>query len=210
MQVTNCKTWISIVGAIAGIVVFLSAGAAPPHPQALQPAVQELVFSVDATQSKIHYAVDTTLHTVHGTFNLKNGAIRMDSGSGKASGEIIVYVTSGDSGNSSRDEKMHKEVLESTKYPDLTFRPKQVDGKVALSGPSDVKIQGILSLHGGEHDLTVPVHAEINGDRWKGNAKFRVPFIQWGLKDPSSFLLKVKPNVDIELELSGSWKPSTQ
>ncbi len=210
MRVTSWKTWISIVGAIAGIVVFLSASAAPPHSQALQPAVQELSFTLDPSQSKVHYSVDTTLHTVHGTFNLKNGAIRMDSGSGKASGEMVVYATSGDSGNSSRDEKMHKEVLESTKYPDVGFQPKQVDGKVALSGPSDVKIHGTLSLHGGEHDLMVPVHIEINGDRWKGIAKFQVPFIQWGLKDPSSFLLKVKPNVEIELELSGSCKLSAQ
>jgi hypothetical protein len=71
-----------------------------------------------------------------------------------------------------------------------------------------VKLHGVFSLHGGDHDLVVPVHAEISGDHWKGSAKFEVPYIQWGLKDPSNFLLKVKPNVDIELELAGSLKAS--
>jgi hypothetical protein len=151
--------------------------------------------------------VDSTLHAVQGTFNLKSGILRIDA-TGKASGEIIVYATSGDSNNSSRDEKMRKVVLESSKYAEIVFSPTLLEGKLALSGPSDVKLHGVLSLHGGDHDLIVPVRAEIAGDQWKGSTKFQVPYIQWGLKDPSNFLLKMKPNVEIELELAGSLKPS--
>jgi polyisoprenoid-binding protein YceI len=204
MRVRGWKAWSITAGAIAGIAVFLSASAAPPSPQALQAATQELVLTLDQSQSKVHYMVDSTLHTVHGTFNLKSGVLRIDPATGKAGGEVIVYATSGDSGNSSRDEKMHKTVLESAKYNEIVFRPTSVDGKLAVSGPSDVKLHGVFSLHGSDHDLVVPVHAEITGDHWKGATKFQVPYIQWGLKDPSNFLLKVKPNVDIELELAGS------
>ncbi len=207
MQVTGWKAWSITAGAIAGIAVFLSASAAPPR-QALEAPTQQLVFSLDQSQSKVHYTVDSTLHTVHGTFNLKSGILRIDPATGKADGEIIVYATSGDSGNSSRDEKMHKAVLESAKYSEIVFQPTLMDGKPALSGTSDVKLHGVFSLHGGDHDLVVPVHAEITGDHWKGCAKFQVPYIQWGLKDPSNFLLKVKPNVDIDLELAGSLKSS--
>ena len=205
MRVTGWKAWSITAGAIAGIAVFLSASAAPPR-QALEAPTQQLVFSLDQSQSKVHYTVDSTLHTVHGTFNLKSGILRIDPATGKADGEIIVYATSGDSGNSSRDEKMHKAVLESAKYSEIVFKPTLMDGKPALSGTSDVELHGVFSLHGGDHDLVVPVHAEITGDHWKGSAKFQVPYIQWGLKDPSNFLLKVKPNVDIDLELAGSLK----
>jgi polyisoprenoid-binding protein YceI len=208
MRITAGRAWGVTAGAIAGIAVFLSASAAPPRRQALQTSTQELVFSLDQSQSKVHYMVDSTLHPVHGTFNLKSGILRMDPTTGKASGEIIVYATSGDSNNSSRDEKMHKVVLESSKYSEIVFRPTMLDGKLALSGPSDVQLHGVLSLHGGDHDLIVPVRVEIAGDQWKGSTRFQVPFIQWGLKDPSNFLLKVKPNVDIELGLAGSLKPA--
>jgi polyisoprenoid-binding protein YceI len=208
MRVTGWKAWSITTGAIAGIAVFLSASAAPPRPQALQPSTQELVLSLDQSQSKVHYTVDSTLHTVHGTFNLKSGILRIDPATGKAAGEIIVYATSGDSDNSSRDEKMHKVVLESSKYSEIVFRPTLLDGKLAASGPSDVKLHGMFSLHGADHDLVVSVHAEIAGDHWKASTKFQVPYIQWGLKDPSNFLLKVKPNVDIELKLAGSLPPS--
>ena len=208
MRVKGWKAWSITASAIAGMTVFLSVSAAPPIPQAVQTVTQEVVLSLDQSQSKVHYIVDSTLHTVHGTFNLKSGTVRIDPATGKAGGEIVVYGTSGDSGNSSRDEKMHKEVLETKKYPEVVFRPTQVEGQVALSGPSDVHLRGVLSLHGGDHDLVVPVHAELIGDRWKGTTSFQVPYIQWGMKDPSNFLLKVKPNVAIELELVGSLKLS--
>jgi len=208
----RAKDWKSLgigAAAIAGLAVLLSASAAPPrmpieHPAAATPL--ELSLIVDPGQSKVHWTVDSTLHTVHGTFAVKSGALHFDPETGKASGEIVVLATSGDSNNSSRDEKMHKLVLESAKYPDAAFRPTQVEGKVAASGNSDVQLHGIFLLHGSEHELSVPVHAELGSGKWRGTAKFEVPYIQWGLKDPSNWLLKVKPAVEVDLELAGAWK----
>jgi polyisoprenoid-binding protein YceI len=208
MPVSEWKAWSVNAGAIAGIAVFLSASAAPLHSQVTKPATEDVVLSLDQSQCKVYFTVDSTLHTVHGTFNLKNGFLRVDPATGKAAGEIVVSASSGDSGNGSRDAKMHNEVLESKQYPEVNFKPTQVEGKFALAGPSDVKLHGVFSLHGGTHELVVPVHAEISGDRWKGTSKFQVPYVQWGMKDPSSFLLKVKSNVEIELELAGPWKLS--
>ena len=83
-----------------------------------------------------------------------------------------------------------------------------MEGKVSRPGSSDVKLKGILSIHGAEHEITAQVHAEFTADRWKGTSKFDVPYVQWGVKDPSNFLLKVKPVVNVELEMSGEVKPS--
>ena len=209
MRLTGWKSiWIGGTLLVV-LTVFLSAIAAPPtmHVVPSGPsAASELSLTVDPGQSQVHWTVDSTLHTVHGTFAVKSGALHFDPETGKAGGEIVVLATSGDSGNSSRDEKMHKLVLESAKYPDATFRPTQVEGKVATSGNSDVQLHGVFLLHGGEHDLTVPVHAELGNGKWNAKAKFEVPYIQWGLKDPSNWLLKVKPAVQVDLELAGGWK----
>ena len=68
----------------------------------------------------------------------------------------------------------------------------------------DVQLHGKFLLHGSEHEITVPVHAELTANHWKGSAKFSVPYIAWGLKSPNTFLLKADPAVEIELELSGT------
>lgn len=201
MQVTSWRSAVVAAGGILGITVLLAASPSPPH--AAQ-ATGEITLELDPAQTKVHYTVDSTLHTVHGTFNLKQGTVQFDAETGKAGGEIVVYATSGDSGNSSRDERMHKEILETAKYPDAIFRPRQIEGTVARSGASDVKLQGLMLLHGGEHEVVATVHAELAGDHWKGTAKFDVPYIQWGIKDPSNWLLKVKPVATVELDMAGS------
>jgi polyisoprenoid-binding protein YceI len=187
---------------------FLALVTASAWPQTPQPEPQtnpiNVTLNLDVAQSKLHWTCDSTLHTVHGTFNLKRGVVKFDPTTGSASGEIAVYATSGDSGNDSRDKKMHDEILESARYPEVIFRPTKIEGKVAVPGTSEVQLQGKFLLHGSEHDLVVPVHAELTGDHWKGSAKFSVPYIQWGLKSPNTFLLKAAPVVDIELELSGT------
>jgi polyisoprenoid-binding protein YceI len=206
MRVTGWKSVVAAAGGIIGIAVLLSASPAPPMPQAAQTSAQEIALELDPAQSKVHFTVDSSLHTVHGTFALKSGAMHFDPESGKAGGEILVYATSGESGNDSRDRRMHKEILETAKYPDAIFRPAQIEGAVARSGNSDVKLRGVILLHGQEHEVVAVVHAELTGDRWKGTAKFDVPYVAWGIKDPSNWVFKVKPVVHVELEMTGPTK----
>ena len=134
--------------------------------------------------------------------------MRVHPATGKATGEIIVDATSGSSGNDGRDRKMHREVLESSRYTDIVFRPDRVEGKIARQGISIVQVHGAFVLHGSEHEMTVPVQAELDANHWTASSKFNVPFIDWGLKNPSTFLLKVNHAVEIELELKGSLKES--
>jgi polyisoprenoid-binding protein YceI len=203
-----------MIFAAAMAVNLLTRPAAQTRAVASQPSVsqqatpQQFTLTLDPAQSSIHWVLDTTLHTVHGTFLLKRGMITFAADGGKASGEMVAAATSGESGNDSRDKKMHNEILESQKYQEIIFRTDRIDGKVSAAGASSVQIHGTLSLHGTEHELTVPVQEEITGGRWKGTAKFSVPYIQWGLKNPSTFLLKADPTVSVELQLGGGIKPA--
>jgi polyisoprenoid-binding protein YceI len=203
MNASNAKSLGFGGRATLGCALLLSVAVALPHQQVSEALASQVALTIDPAKSKVRWIVDSTLHTVHGTFNLKSGTLRFDHVTGQASGEIAVSAASGESGNNSRDARMHKEILETAKYPDVVFRPIQVDGKVSTSGPSDVNLRGILSIHGVDHDLVAPVHAYLAGDHWTGTTKFEIPYVKWGIKDPSNFLLKVKPVVTVELELSG-------
>ena len=182
----------------------------PPTPQEQPPAARgEIQLNFDPAQSKVHWTLGSSLHTVHGTFSLKRGAVRFDPATGKASGEIVADAASGESGNESRDKKMHREVLESGRYNEVIFRPDRIDGRVLPQGSSTVEVHGRFVLHGSDHELTVPVLAQLTGDHWKGSARFNVPFIEWGLRNPSNFFLRVNRAVDIELEMGGSLENSS-
>ncbi|SRR5258708_2651197 len=184
-------------------VTLVVLSALPQHAAPQTPA-SEIVLGVDPAQSKVHWTLGSTVHTVHGSFAFKKGTLQLDTSTGKASGEIVVDATSGNSGNDGRDKKMHKEVLESARYAEVIFRPDRVDGKITPKDTFAVQVHGVFVLHGSEHELTVPIQAELAGDHWTGSAKFNVPFIDWGLKNPSNFFLKVDHAVEIELELKGS------
>jgi hypothetical protein len=196
----NCIAALVFIGAATPIRQAATSQQTSPATR----AAEQIVLSVDPVKSTVHWSVGSSLHTVHGTFHVKRGTMTVDAATGKASGEIVVDATSGESGNDGRDRRMHKEILESTQYSEVVFRPDHADGTIVAQGNSSLKLHGIFSLHGGDHELNVPAEATLKEDQWKGTATFEVPYIQWGLKNPSNFLLKVKPIVQVQLDLAGS------
>ncbi len=160
-------------------------------------------FRVDPAQSSVKYTLGDVLHTVRGTFKVKRGELQMD-GPGKMTGEIVVDATSGDSGSGMRDRKMHKEVLESSRYPEIRFRPDRVEGAVAPQGKSSVMVHGLFGIHGTDREINVPAQVEISPDHWTATVHFTVPYEKWGMKNPSNLFLKVNDSVEIDLTATGS------
>jgi polyisoprenoid-binding protein YceI len=160
----------------------------------------ENVLTFDPPQTQIHWTLDSALHTVHGSFHLKGGTIRFDPESGKAAGQLIVSAMSGESGNDSRDKRMHQSILESNKFTDIVFTPDKVNGQVAAQGQSQIQVHGTFRLHGTDHEFTMPVEVEMKDGQAIASSHFAIPYIKWGLKNPSVFMLKVNDTVQIGIE----------
>jgi polyisoprenoid-binding protein YceI len=158
---------------------------------------------MDPAQTSVKFTLGDVLHTVHGTFKLKQGTLQLQP-PGKMAGEIVVDAASGNSGSGMRDRKMHKEVLESTRYPEIHFRPDRFEGNVAGHGKTSVMVHGIFSIHGTDREITVPAEVEMNGDRWTANVHFTIPYAKWGMKNPSTLFLRVSDTVAIDLTAAGS------
>jgi polyisoprenoid-binding protein YceI len=139
------------------------------------------------------------MHTVHGTFHLRSGVISFDAGTGDANGELVVDAASGDSGNQTRDNKMNKDVLESKRYPEITFLARKVSGKVSEEGASTLHVQGVFHIHGADHDLTLSVPVQVKGNELKATTNFTVPYQAWGMKNPSTLFLRVDDKVQISI-----------
>ena len=165
---------------------------------------QTTVLQLDREQTIAEITLSATLHTVHGKFLLDHGELHFDPTTGKISGEIAFDATSGKTGNEGRDRKMHKDVLESGKFPRIVFRPDRVEGKLSASGASTVQVHGLFLLHGTEHELTVPVQVKLDANRWQATTHFEVPYEKWGLKNPSSLFLHVGDTVEVEFHGEGT------
>jgi hypothetical protein len=79
-----------------------------------------------------------------------------------------------------------------------------VEGTVALEGKSSVPVHGIFSIHGSDHELTVPAEVEVSSNHWTATLHFAVPYVKWGMKNPSTLFLRVGESVAIDLNAAGT------
>ena len=96
-----------------------------------------------------------------------------------------------------------KEILLSQQYPETTFIPLRIEGQVAPQGESQVEIQGVIRLDGKDHETAWTTHVQLAGDQLTATANFVIPYVEWGLKNPSTFILRVDDKVDIDIHALG-------
>jgi len=119
------------------------------------------------------------------------------------SGSVVVLAGSGKTGNGSRDNRMNKEVLKVEQHATVSFEPTTYTGAIAPSGDSTIQVTGIFTLLGTPHEITIPILVHLEGTTATAKAHFVVPYIQWGLKDPSFLFWKAEKDVAIDLFLAG-------
>jgi polyisoprenoid-binding protein YceI len=161
-------------------------------------------LSLDTTRSEVHFTLADALHTVHGTFHIQQGDIAFDPATGKTTGSIVVDALSGKSGNSVRDHRMTNDELKAPDYKTVAFAPTRFTGTFNPTGDSTLQVHGLFTLIGTPHEIDVPMQVQANGDQIHAVGSFVVPYVQWGLKDPSTFMIHVNKEVHVDLDLSGT------
>ena len=180
--------------AVLALAVILVPGALAQH--------QTFVVNPDASEVKM--TLKSTHEVVNGTFHVQSGSIGFDRNTPKTSGLIAVAAGTGKTGNDTRDKKMKKEILKVEQYASVSFEPKTYAGIIAPSGDSTIQVTGIFTLLGTPHDITVPVLFHLDGASATAKAHFVVPYVQWGLKNPTFLFWKVDNDVAIDLNLVGT------
>jgi polyisoprenoid-binding protein YceI len=164
---------------------------------------QHQTFVVNPDASEVKMTLKTTHELVNGAFHIQSGSIEFDRSNPKMSGSVAVLAGSGKTGNDSRDKKMNKEILKVEQNAIVSFEPKSYAGAIAPSGDSTIQVTGIFTLMGTPHEITVPVLMHLDGTSATAKTHFVVPYVQWGLKNPSFFIWKADNDVAIELSLTG-------
>ncbi len=167
-------------------------------------AGQMLVLKVDPAESSLGFTLGATMHTVHGSLGSPSGRIAFDPATGLASGEVTIDLTRADTGIERRDRKMHEQVLATDRYPTAVYHVERVDLPAGLhQGENDLQLHGTLELKGDAHPIDVPAVATLDGRRVRADAKIEIPYVDWGLHDPSFFVLRVAKQVEVEMTIVG-------
>lgn len=165
---------------------------------------QRQTFAIHPDASDVRMTLKTTHEIVNGTFRVQSGSVEFDRGAPNMSGSIIVSAGSGNTGNGSRDKKMNKDILKVEQYATVSFEPKVYAGAIAPSGDSTIQVTGTFTLVGTPHEITIPIQVHLDGTGVTAKAHFVVPYIQWGLKNPSFLIWKADNDVAIDLDLVGT------
>jgi len=162
------------------------------------------VLRLDTDACRVAFTLDATLHEVEGLFTLQGGTIVFDPATGEASGRVVITAASGDTHNGKRDRKMHEKVLESSLYPEIVFVPERIVGTFLPMGDSEVSIEGAMEIHGARHAVAIPARVHVENGRLTGTAGLTIPYVAWGMKDPSFLIFRVAKEVVVSLELAGT------
>jgi polyisoprenoid-binding protein YceI len=164
---------------------------------------EERVLTLEPESTSVSFTLGATMHTVHGTMAMARGDVRFAEVPGPATGEVVLDATSAETGNAKRDRKMHKEVLESATHPEIVLTVARIDGVLPSTGDGTLTLHGRLSLHGDEHKIALELQVAVAGGDVQATGAFRVPYVEWGLDDPSAFVLRVDKHVDVTIDARG-------
>lgn len=192
------KRWSCVLGFLSGFIFASSALAAPWNlPQQLTGENLEIKFDVD-----------TTWHTVHGHPQSVAGKAWLSDPKDFRSVAIDLRlpVNGLDTANKSRDAELYQDMDQAT-FPEIHFLLSDAEN---ICNPASLKAgescefvgHGALTIRDVTKQLAIPAKIESHTDGSYaviGSTRFR--WLDFGIKDPSIFIARVKPNVDVRFEL---------
>jgi hypothetical protein len=108
------------------------------------------------------------------------------------------------------EEHFNENYMESTKFPKAKFTGK-IEGfnKTMLSAPvSDIKVTGVLSVHGVDKTITIPAKLGLENGKLEGTTKFKVTPEDYGILIPS--LVREKIGKEMEITVKANYVPYGQ
>jgi polyisoprenoid-binding protein YceI len=95
-------------------------------------------------------------------------------------------------------------VLETAKYPEITFKSTAVTGGLK-SGAFDVRITGDMTMHGVTRQVTIPATVTVDGDMLRAKGTFQLNRKKFGVNATEAFhgFVKVRHTLIFEFDIIG-------
>ena len=159
-------------------------------------------LELTSQNTDVHFEVDSTWHLVKGKASKISGAVYRDSSS-EIQGEVRIPVASLTTDSAMRDRKMLV-VMGAPTFSEIVFRVTALEGLTAavVNGYGPLQIHGNLSIR----EITKPVilsgtlATQPNG-ALDVNGTTTISWADYGVEDPSIFIAKLSPTVNISFTL---------
>ena len=102
------------------------------------------------------------------------------------------------------ENTMRDQVLEISRYSEITFVSKDVSMQQISGEKYDVRLQGFLTLHGETREQIIKTEAEISGKTIRATGKFSLNRSDFKIKQVKALggTLKVKDEVEISFDIT--------
>jgi polyisoprenoid-binding protein YceI len=169
-----------------------------------QAGASPLRFTVLPEKSQVEFISGTQLGDFQGNTHQLSGSMVVDPTKNGATVHLTVSVDlrTLTSDNALRDRHMRQSLLEVDRYPRAIFtagefRPapgaRQEGGGGTLSG--------VLTLHGVERPVSLPIHFTVNGTTLQGEGTLRVRLTDFKMTPPRLLGIKVRDQVTVQIHL---------
>jgi polyisoprenoid-binding protein YceI len=102
------------------------------------------------------------------------------------------------------DKELREIVLETAKYPDITFKSTDVKGDLT-GGQFVAKISGDLTLHGVTRHIVIPATVTLDGGELRARGEFTISRGDYNVKATSAFhgLVRVRSRLNFTFDIVG-------
>ena len=156
---------------------------------------------LDAQNTTVTFSFAALAHTVHGVVPIVPSKIKIDNRQQRVHGLVYIDTTKISTHNKDRDKKMHREVLESARFPDIYFKPILYRGDLQLGKAGQIELVGELYIHGDSHTIEVPCSVDWQEGQLHLSANYTLPYVAWGMKDPSKFIFRVGKEAYLKMKI---------
>jgi len=193
---------------LAASALLVAAEAAVSYGQVPEEKERGAYFEILAEKSRVAFDGDSTLHSFTGTTSAVTGWIdcRFTELSVHTSASVAIDARTLDTDNAKRDREMHKDVLETKRYPTITFTADKASQVKFYPSENrgEFLLHGVLDLHGKAKRIQFPVKAILEGETLTATGSVALPDItEYGIDPPSKGLglIRVSKKVGIRFKV---------
>jgi polyisoprenoid-binding protein YceI len=103
------------------------------------------------------------------------------------------------------NKELREIVLEPVKYPEIVFKSTSVTGKAAGGGQYDLRIAGLLTLHGVTRPIVIPARINLTGNELRAVGEFSIDRGDFNVKATSAVhgMIRVRNKVKFTFDIVG-------